>query len=138
MSLDAVRIKAEQLAITALSAAHPGVKLRTQNVTFTQPNGEHWVDFKLSPGAEKAESLGENTLFRGWGVLNFTVLAPEGRGTKTALGIVETIKNTFRNRRFALGADGYVTFCEVTVRDRGTMNTFAAWGVMIEYKHSAS
>ena len=138
MSLDAVRIKAEQLAIAALAAAHPGVKLRTQNVPFTQPHGEHWVDFKLSPGKRSPESFGANALYRAFGVLNFTVLAPEGSGTKTLISIADTIEKAFINRRYALGADGYVTFECVTQRDRGNMNTFAAWGVMVEFKHSAS
>lgn len=136
MSLDAVRRKSEQLLIAAMAINYPGTPVRSENVTFTQPHNGYWVDFKLSPGQEDPAELGANPMYRSWGVINITVLAPEAMGTKTALEICETIKNTFRNRRFSLGSDGYLTYTCVTIRNRGNLNGALAYGVMVEYQHS--
>ena len=134
MSLDAVRVKSEQLLASVMAAEFPGTKISYENVKFSQPKGVPWVDIKIATGENKPANLGANPHYHDYGVINITVLVPEEKGTKPGLDRADAIKKAFRNKKFSLGVNGYLTYYCVTVRNRGILNGFHAYGVMVEYR----
>lgn len=137
MAAFAVRRKVDGLVKAAVLAAYPSLKIAFENNTFTQPKGEHWIDITYAPGQSMRKNLGRGPrrVFRHMGIVVINIMAPEEEGTVTLDGLRDVVFKAVADRKFNLGADGYLTLVFPDTRNRGTLNGFRTYCIQVEYHH---
>jgi len=74
--------------------------VKWDNVDFTPPKGNYWVDFSIRDGATNRKNIGAQGTFRHFGFISAQIYAPKGTGTQTIREHADSIASIFRDVKF--------------------------------------
>lgn len=75
--------------------------IKYDNVDFTPPANEAFVELQIHNGDATAVSTGSSVLYRSPGIISVNIYLPLNAGTKTAKGYTDTIAAIFRGQQFS-------------------------------------
>ena len=110
-SLDSVREELTRRVETAIaSSSFSGTAIAYPNRPFSQPDNAVWIDMRILGGEGIQANLGETPVERSIGILQFSVMMPEDKGTKVGNDLADFLGKLFSRKQFYTDANNRITF----------------------------
>jgi hypothetical protein len=135
MSEDAVRAALEGAIQDQFMSAYPAVKVEFENVPFKPPVNAAWIKVNVIDNDAHRANIGNMQEFKGCGVVNIQIQAPENTGSKAAKDIRQALFDVLADRQIALPGGGSVTTYGAEKRTRGVLNGWYALALVISYRY---